>query len=177
MEVLDTPRLLIRRFTGDDGEELYLYLSREEVVRFEPHETFSLEESRAEAVRRSADQAFWAVCLKDSGALIGNLYFQQQEPKEFRTWELGYVFNNDYHNRGYAEEACLKILEYGFGILQARRVTAHCNPRNTPSWRLLEKLKFRREGHFLKTGFFKYDEQGAPKWHDTYAYGLLASEW
>ncbi|MNJ01046.1 hypothetical protein D3C73_1605550 [compost metagenome] len=56
-------------------------------------------------------------------------------------------------------------------------MTANCDPRNTPSWRLLEHLRLRREGHLLQTGYFKCDNEGQPLWHDTYAYGLLESEW
>lgn len=177
MEGLETQRLVLRRFRAEDWTDLHEYLSCEEVVKFEPHEIFTEEDSKAEALRRTTDQAFWAVCLKDSGKVIGNLYFQEQSPKEFQTWELGYVFNRDFQGCGYAAEACTKLLEYGFHTFGIRRVTAHCNPENTPSWKLLERLKLRREGHFLQTGYFKFDEQGLPKWHDTYAYGILGSEW
>ncbi|WP_039835027.1 GNAT family N-acetyltransferase [Paenibacillus sonchi] len=177
MEVLETQRLTIRGFQPEDWEDLHEYLSREEVVRYEPYGVFDEQASQAEALRRSADPAFWAVCLKESGKMIGNLYFQQQEPMTFRTWELGYVFNSAFHNKGYAAEACQRLLEYAFCDQQARRVTAHCDPRNTPSWRLLERLQLRREGHLLQTGYFKHDHEGHPLWHDTYAYGILDSEW
>lgn len=177
MKILETERLILRSFRAEDGEALHAYLSREEVVRFEPYEVYDEASSKAEAVRRADDPAFWAVCMKDSGRLIGNLYFQQQNPPEFHTWELGYVFNSDFHGHGYAEEACRELLSYGFGTLGIRRVTAHCDPENHPSWRLLERLKLRREGYMQQTGYFKHDTEGNPKWHDTYAYGLLASEW
>ncbi|MEK8212803.1 GNAT family N-acetyltransferase [Paenibacillus sp. FSL L8-0463] len=177
MEVLETLRLVLRRFRAEDGQDLHEYLSCEEVVEYEPYGVYNEEDSHAEAVRRSTDQAFWAVCLKDSGKVIGNLYFQEQHPQEFQTWEIGYVFNREYQGCGYAAEACRTLLEYGFNTLGIRRVTAHCDPRNTPSWRLLERLKLRREGHFLQTGYFKTDEQGMPKWHDTFAYGVLGKEW
>lgn len=174
MKGLETQRLVLRRFQAEDWADLHEYLSCEEVVKYEPHDIFKEEDSKAEALRRASDQAFWAVCLQDTGKVIGNLYFQEQE---FQTWELGYVFNREFQGRGYAAEACNKLLEYGFNTLQVRRVTAHCDPRNAPSWRLLERLKMRREGHFLQTGYFKSDERGLPLWHDTYAYGILGSEW
>lgn len=177
MEVMETQRLILRSFRAEDGEDLHAYLSQEEVVRFEPYGVYEEAASKEEALRRATDPAFWAVCLKDSGRVIGNLYFQQQAPPEFQTWELGYVFNSEYHGNGYAAEACHELLAYGFGTLGIRRVTAHCDPDNHPSWKLLERLKLRREGHFLQTGYFKQDEYGRPRWHDTYVYGLLRSEW
>ncbi|WP_019911943.1 GNAT family N-acetyltransferase [Paenibacillus sp. HW567] len=174
---METKRLLIRGFKPEDWEDLHEYLSQEEVVKYEPYGVFDEKASRDEALRRSTDHAFWAVCLKDTGKVIGNLYFQQQEPEPFRTWELGYVFNSQFQGKGYAVEACIRLLEYGFGELQIRRVAAHCDPRNSPSWRLLERLRLRREGHFLQTGYFKTDADGQPMWHDTYAYGVLGQEW
>ena len=132
------------------------------------------DESRLEAVRRSNDPAFWAVCLKDSGKLIGNLYLAGQP---FDTWELGYVFNARYQGKGYATEAAASLLDHAFGRLGARRVTAMCNPLNTASWRLLERLGMRREGHLIRNIWFKRDEHVEPIWADTYEYAILAEEW
>jgi len=60
---------------------------------------------------------------------------------------------------------------------KARRVVAMCNPLNERSWRLLERLGMRREGHLIQNIYFKTDASGRPLWSDTYEYGLLACEW
>ena len=172
--IMEKQRLLIRPFDLADWQDLHEYLSDGQVVRFEPYGVFTAEESRQEAVRRSNDPAFWAVCLKDSGKLIGNLYLAGQP---FDTWELGYVFNAKYQGKGYATEAAACLLDDAFGRLGARRVTAMCNPLNTASWRLLERLGMRREGHLIQNIWFKRDEHGAPVWVDTYQYAILAEEW
>jgi len=143
-------------------------------VRFEPYEVFTEKASRKEAARRSGDPSFWAVCLRENEKLIGNVYLGQQD---FGTWELGYVFNKDYHGKGYATEAACALLDDIFANQAARRAVAMCNPLNTPSWRLLERLGMRREGHFIKNIYFKRDAQGNPIWCDTYAYGILKEEW
>ena len=93
---METERLLIRRFNPDDWQDLFENLSQEAVVEYEPYEVFSEEASKQEAVRRSEDKNFWAVCLKDNGKLIGNIYLSKQD---FDTWELGYVFNENYHKK------------------------------------------------------------------------------
>ncbi len=177
MPVLTTPRLVLRAFTPDDWRDLHAYLSQKQVVKFEPYEVFTEEECRREAARRAGDGAFWAVCLKEGGRLIGNVYFKQQEPDEFLTWEIGYVFNPAYGGKGYATESCRALMDYGFNQLGARRIMARCNTLNAPSWRLLERLGMRREGHFLKVAFFKRDAQGRPLWQDAYEYAILAAEW
>ena len=171
---METERLVIRRFRPDDWKDLHEYLSQEEVVKFEPYEIFTPKDSRAEAQKRSESEKFWGVCLKDTGKLIGNLSL---EKLGFDTWELGYVFNMQYHKKGYAIEAASALVGYTFEALSARRVIAMCNPLNTASWKLLERLGMRREGHLVKNIYFKKDENNCPIWADTYEYAVLASEW
>lgn len=171
---METDCLLIRRFTPDDWQDLYEYLSQEAVVKYEPYEPFTEASSKQEAVRRSGDDSFWAVCLKGCEKLIGNIYLSKQE---FDTWELGYVFNADYQGKGYATEATQSVVNDAIKNHNARRIIAMCNPLNEPSWKLLERLGMRREGHLRQNIYFKRDSAGYPIWQDTYEYGILAEEW
>lgn len=171
---METPRLIIRPFTPADGDDLYAYLSREPVVRYEPYEPFTREQAAEEAIRRASDTNFLAVVLKEENHVIGNVWFA---PGEWESWELGYVFHDAYWGRGYAQEACRAVLADAFGQRNVRRVIAMCNPENSSSWRLLERLGFCREGHLQKNVFFKRDGNGQPLWQDTYVYGLLRHDW
>jgi ribosomal-protein-alanine N-acetyltransferase len=177
MYQINTERLIIRNFKPEDWKDLYEYLSDPTVVKFEPYEVFTEEQCHQEAVRRSNQESFLAVCLKGTGKLIGNIYFEQQEPKVFSTWEIGYVFNLKYQGHGYATESCRAIISNGVKNLGTRRVVAMCDPNNGPSWKLLERLGFRREGHLLKNVFFKVDEKNGPIWKDTFEYAILSEEW
>lgn len=169
-----TGRLRIRRFRPEDWQDLYEYLSQEVTVHYEPYEPFTVSESKAEAIKRSTDWGFWAVCLKDSDKLIGNVSLSEQG---FDTWELGYVFNKNYQGKGYATEAAAAIVDHVFRQHHAHRVIANCNPMNVASWKLLVRLGMRREGLLRNNIFFKRDRSGACIWQDTYQYGILASEW
>ena len=171
---MNTARLTLRPFTPSDADDLYAYLSREQVVRYEPYPPFTREQAAEEAARRASDKNFNAVVLKDANRLIGNLYFA---PGEFDTWELGYVFHDQYWGRGYAAEACRALLTERFAEGNVRRVIAMCNPDNAASWRLLERLDMRREGHLRKNVWFFKDENGQPIWQDTYEYAILREEW
>lgn len=174
--ILETDRLIIRKFCSEDWCDLYEYLSQETVVKYEPYNVFSQEDCMLEAVNRSQNDAFLAVCLKENNKLIGNIYFQQQQPKEFLTWEIGYVFNPDYYGKGYATEACKRVLKYGFEQLGAHRIIGKCNPENTSSYRLLERLSMIREGHFRKIAFFNKSNEGKAIWHNAYQYSILEEE-
>lgn len=171
--VLETERTMLRRFKTSDVQDLYEYLSDEDVVRFEPYDVQTIDEVQEEAQRRVEDGKFWAVCLKENGKVIGNVYFAKQD---FDTWELGYVFNKKYQGQGYATESARRLIEYGIENWGIRRIVAMCSPLNIPSWKVMEKLGMRREGHLLQNIYFKRDEKGQPIWLDTYQYGLLASE-
>jgi len=127
MEKIITDRLIIRRFDQNDWQDLYEYLSDEEVVKYEPYDIFSEEQAKEEAAKRSKDESFYAVCLKENRKLIGNLYLCKGY---FDTWELGYVFNRKYQGKGYATEGVKALLDYAFTHLGARRIIAMCNPQN-----------------------------------------------
>lgn len=170
---METDRLIIRFFEEGDSNDLYDYLSKDEVVKYEPYGTYAYDEAVLEAKRRSKDKNFYAVTLKD-GKVIGNLYLAQSD---FDTWELGYVFNNDFWGHGYALEGAKALITFAYENLGARRIIAMCNPLNEKSWKLLEHLKFRREGMLIKNIYFFKDEEGNPIWQDTYEYGMLKEEW
>ena len=201
---IETERLIIRRFVPGDWRDLYEYLSREEVVEFEPYGVYNQADCRKEADRRAADERFKAVCLKPDaqkqarpshaskpdgytpeypesahrpqacGKLIGNIYLSAPEDG---TCELGYVFNDAFQGMGYATEAARAVVGDAFANLGARRIVAMCNPLNVSSWKLLERLGMRREGWLLQNVSFKTDAAGRPVWQDTFEYAILASEY
>lgn len=174
--MITTPRLQIRPFLEQDGEALYAYLSDPAVYRFEPGAPVTREQARELARERSRGSDFWAVALRDTGALVGHLYFKQTNPPEFMTWELGYIFNPAHQNRGYATESARALVRHGFAHWGIHRVIAHCSPENVASWRVLEKIGMRREGLLRQNVFFRRHNSGEPVWLDSYAYAMLAGE-
>ena len=177
MTVATQPELLIRRFLPSDAAGLHAYLSRPEAVRFEPYGVQSAADCVRLAVERATSPDFWAVCLRSSGELVGNLYFSRLEPAKWRTYELGYVFHPEHWGRGYATRAASALVDAAFREGGAHRVHASCNPYNVASWRLPERVGFRREGHLLRNVSFEADPDGNPVWQDTDVYAVLAAEW
>ena len=83
---IETERLILRRFREKDLDDLYEYLSDEEVVRFEPYRPMSLDEVRENLSWRIGAEEMIAVEDKATGKLLGNLYLAREK---FETMELG----------------------------------------------------------------------------------------
>ena len=171
MMIGETERLILRRYRESDLTDLHEYLSDPDVVKYEPYGPMTLAETEENLRWRISTEEMIAVELKATGKMIGNVYLGK---RDFESLEMGYVFHRDYWGCGYAAEACGKLLEAAFsgGI---HRVWAECDPANVSSWKLLERLGFRREGHLKQNVFFRRDEAGRPIWKDTYLYGKLNS--
>jgi RimJ/RimL family protein N-acetyltransferase len=76
-----------------------------------------------------------------------------------------------YHGNGYGVEAVTELVRYLFNDLKMHRVIANCDPENHSAYHLLEKVGFRREGHFTESLWFK----GC--WASEYWYAILNHEW
>ena len=176
--MLETKRLVIRPFRENDYKDLYEYLSIEETYRFEPGDPISLEEARQITSERADKVNWWAVMLNhdEEDKLIGHISLFQTKPNVFRTWEIGYIFNPAFQNKGYATEACRAVINYTFTKLNAHRIIAHCSPENIPSWKVLEKCGMTREGMQRENVFFKTGDAGNPLWFDSFDYAILAND-
>lgn len=171
--MIETKRLIIRKFEKKDYIDLFDYLSNKEIYKFEPGKPISIEEAKSLCKERSKEKVFLAVELKQIQKMIGHLYFKQTGPLEFMTWELGYIVNPKYQRKGYGSEAAKGLVEYGFKKYSIHRIMARCNPENIASWKLLEKVGFIREGHFREYAFFHKDSNGSPIWTDAYEYSMV----
>jgi RimJ/RimL family protein N-acetyltransferase len=89
-------------------------------------------------------------------------------------FNFGYVFNSDFHGRGYATEACRVVLKRAFEQYQADRVVTATAAVNQPSRHLLEKLGFKKTGE--RTESFRSGEDGKPVEFTGYSYELTRKE-
>lgn len=169
MKVITTARLILRPFRESDYDDLYAFLSQLADDAFEGYPGITYENGREHLKYRLGSAEFFAIELKETGRVIGNIFCGN---RDFEAREVGYIVNKRFQRMGYACEALSAVTENAFRE-GAHRVYAECDPRNERSWRLLEKAGFRREAHFRQNIFFRRDENGAPIWMDTYVYAML----
>ena len=167
--IVETERLILRRYKKEDIQDLFEYLSDIEVVKYEPYKPLTFDEAKENLEWRIDTKEMIAVELKNSHKMIGNVYMGK---RDFEALEIGYVFNRNYWGKGYAAESCKALIQRAFSN-DVHRIYAECDPNNKNSWKLLEALGFQREAHFRKNVYFWKDEAGKAIWKDTYVYARL----
>ncbi|MCW4630039.1 MULTISPECIES: GNAT family N-acetyltransferase [Marinomonas] len=193
MQYVSTPRLILRNFLPSDAEALFDYLADPRANCFLDEKLNSLDEARADAEQRSKSNNHLAVCLKDTGRVIGDLFLypeekfmleeakglsvQALEPVEADTYSVGWNFNAQFEGKGYAYESAAALFEYLFQQKNVRRIYAYVEDDNHRSQALCEKLGMRQEGCFMEFVTFVNHDDGTPKYENTYQYAILKKEW
>ncbi|WP_045926664.1 GNAT family N-acetyltransferase [Bacillus siamensis] len=174
MQKIETPRLVLRNFTEEDSHGLLEYSAHPRVSCFLDDRISTIEEAVLNVQKRSRDDSYIAVCLKESNDLIGELFYLKEEPD---TYSVCWNFNARFEGRGYASESAKAFFEYLFMQKGARRLYAYVEDDNDKSQKLCERLGMRKEGYFLEFISFTKYEDGTPKYENTFQYALLKKEW
>ena len=178
MVTLQTERLILRELTLDDAPALNTIDGDPVVAHWNGFDAPDLEGTRdyiascMQAAGESPRQYYTlAIVTRADNWLIGRCGLDLGGP-DMREAMVGYCLHRDLWGQGYMTEAVRALVEYGFRELNLRRIWADCDPRNTGSWRVMEKAGMRREGHALEN--YRYPDG---EWADTYFYAILAREW
>lgn len=180
--MIQTQRLILRPFTKNDATDVFEYLHEPMVHCFEDMRISSLKEATDAVLERSKDNEYYfAIVLKESGKVIGEIFAHPEGDKHpggnCDTFSPCWMLNPEYHGKGYAYEAARAYFEFLFNEKGARRLYAYTEDYNIASQRLCEKLGMRREGLYLEFISFVNDENGNPIYENTYEYAILRKEW
>ena len=174
---LTTERLVLREFVTEDWPAVLAYQRNPNYLRYYAWEDRTPAEARR-FVQQFLDQQVqiprlkyqFAVTLKPEGRLIGNCGIRL-ESAEASEADIGYELDSQYWGHGYATEAALVIVEFGFANLHLHRIWAKCIHENSRSARVLERIGMQQEGRLRENVYFK------GRWWDTRLYGMLKHEW
>lgn len=173
-----TERLLLRRFHDTDLDAFHTYRNDPEVFKYQGWQRPYLRETAAEFITEMKDAApgqegrwFQAAIQRRSDAtLLGDVAFCPQRGNPHQAY-LGFTLARRFWGQGYAREAVGAVLDFLFLELDMHRIAADCDAENSNSYRLLERLGFRREAHHVES------YPVADGWRDEYVYALLEREW
>ncbi len=143
---VETERLVLRRFTEADVDNLVELDSDPDVMRFvsgKPTPRDVIQDDILPAFlsyyERFEGYGFWAAIEKSTGDFLGWFHFRPLEGSSPDEPELGYRLRKVAWGKGYGTEGALALVRKGFTELGARRVVASAAAENTASRRVMEK--------------------------------------
>lgn len=159
MIILETERLLLRRFCLADESALRSVFEDPEVMRYGDgaqstewihnwlHECL-------EAYQKNPDIGAWAVVEKDRALPIGYCgLFYYPDVCGTPEIEIGYRLARAWWGSGYATEAVTAVRDYGFNKLGLPRLIALIDPKNRASVRVAEKAGMHYENEVMFEGY------------------------
>ena len=178
---LESERLVIRKYEKGDGkeyfalfernnnrEELKEHVSEAKTVKTEEQAEIRIREHEAEWIGRK--RLVLGVWLKETGECIGQIWIEPNK-WEVPSFELGYFTDAGHQRKGYALEASIHSLKFLFENLHAHKVIIITQDTNEKSWKLAERLGFKKEAHFRESHF-----KDGKRWGMLY-YGMLKDEY
>lgn len=165
--------LLIRRFLPDDFRSFRDYWTDPETFRYERFHSYTEEQIRHTIEAQAQSQGglhegSLFLTIVHSGEVVGDVNLSVLGDSQ---GEFGIKLHPAYRGKGLATRATIATLGLGFDQFRMHRIAAATDVRNVRSWRLMERVGMRREGHFLHEAFHKEE------WIDVYVFAMLEDEW
>ncbi len=148
MKTLETDRLILRKYTENDLDDLFEFAKSPNVgpnAGWPPHKT--KEDSEKILKMFIEKDEVWAIVEKKSNKVIGSFGLHKDQKREIpKVKMIGYVLSEKYWGNGYVPEATKRVLDYAFNELDLDIISVYHYPFNTQSKRVIEKCGFKFEG-------------------------------
>ena len=175
--MLQTKRLILRRWEDSDAESLFTYAKDPEVgpiAGWPPHQ--SVEESLAVIRNVLNSREAYALCLKSDHKAIGAIELKLNGHTDMTArddeCELGYWLGKPFWGLGLMPEAVSEILRHAFEDIGMTKVWVGYYEGNTKSKHVLEKCGFRYQ--------WKSEGVEVPLMHETrtgYVSSISKEQW
>lgn len=151
MPDIETKRLLLRRMTMKDAQDIFEYSRDPEVAR---HVLWSAQKHISEAkeyvrymTKRYRDDlpSSWGIIDKESGKLVGTIGYMSLS-EENASVEVGYSLARWLWGKGLMTEALRAVIDYTFDAMDINRIEAQHELLNPSSGRVMEKCGMTKEG-------------------------------
>lgn len=135
--MIATDRLVLREMNEDDFDALGKVLMDRDIMQHYPY-AFDEEKVRGWISRnieryRIFGFGLWAVCLKDTGEMIGDCGLSMQDIGGAIKPEIGYHIRRDMQKKGYAAEAACAVRDRAFENTPFRVIYSYMKYTNIPS--------------------------------------------
>ena len=146
MMILETKRLLLRRFVTNDLDDLFKFYSDPDVIRYIPDAPRSYEETREELEwhrnghPKFSELGLWATIYKETGQFIGRCGLLPWTIDGQHEVEVAFAFAKAYWGQGLATEAAQALVHYGFEHLGLSRLICLIDHDNEGSIKVATKI-------------------------------------
>lgn len=157
---IETKRLILRLITEADAQDFFELDSNPKVHIFlgnKPVKT--IEESQAMIANilqqyKTNGLGRLAMIEKTTHKFIGwsGLKYEENLRKDFSYYDLGYRLKEQFWGNGYATEAAIATLKYGFNDLKLKEIGAAADIDHTVSNAILKKIGLQHSGTFEYEG-------------------------
>ena len=134
---IETNRLILREMTAEDYEALYTVLADSDIMQ---HYPYAFDEARVRGwITRNIERyqifgfGLWAVCLKETGEMIGDCGLTMQMIDGQIKPEIGYHIRRDQQRKGFAKEAASAVRDWTFENTPFNEVYSYMKYTNVPS--------------------------------------------
>lgn len=151
--LIETDRLILRKFRMDDGEAAFENWTRDKkVTEFLRWSTHTNIETAKSLIKKWVDgyerDNFyqWAIVLKSGeDRPIGTISVVEQN-ENLNILHIGYCIGSRWWHQGITSEAFSAIISFLFEEVKANRIEAQHDPLNPNSGKVMEKCGLRYEG-------------------------------
>lgn len=134
---IETERLFLREMKENDFDALYEVLADADIMQ---HYPYTFDESRVRNwIQRNIERyrifgfGLWAVCLKETGKMIGDCGLTMQLIGGEIKSEIGYHIRSDKQRNGYAKEAAIAVRDWTFNNTPFQIIYSYMKYTNEPS--------------------------------------------
>ena len=135
--IIETERLFLRKMDENDFDALYEVLADADIMQ---HYPYTFDENRVRNwIQRNIERyrifgfGLWAVCLKETGEMIGDCGLTLQLIDGRIKPEIGYHIRANKQRNGYAKEAAIAVRDWTFNNTPFQIVYSYMKYTNAPS--------------------------------------------
>lgn len=136
---IETERLILREMNMDDYDALFRVLSDSDIMQ---HYPYTFDEKRVRGwIEKNIERyeifgfGLWAVCLKETGEMIGDCGLTMQNIGGVIKPEIGYHIRHDMQRKGYAKESATAVRNWTFENTPFKQIYSYMKYTNEPSVR------------------------------------------
>lgn len=172
---IKTKDLVIEVLKEEDLDPIWNYRNDDSIANYQSQEHYAKEYAiyflrKENPIKLPDTKGIWyLMSIKKSDEIIGDCAMRSllENPNQM---EISIVMSKKYRHKGYAKQALHSLFDYIFNSLEKHRIIANTDADNLDGCKLLESLNMRKEGHFVKSIWFR------GSWKDEFSYAILKNE-